>query len=403
MDRTKALQKQCRKAAEVAAPGGPAPAPALLAPGAEEEAGSGEGSPSCQPLRRRDCLGGPGGAVLGPGGQVLGLAVAEERRGWRLADGRVVRKSAEGKKWRWAAKDTEDPSGNMAADSETTLPSQSTGPSPVSSQDSRASPSPAASPLLLPEPSLPLQAAALSGEDKPEFFELEPDEWPEDAQPLAAAGRAPGAAARSERHPDTAILGTCDWLPLQAALCAKASCRDWARALQGRLPLALPPPQADALLRFCLLEVLVCFDDDRLPLPMSAVYSEMRTAARRAVADRAVRAHLEESVLRPLGTACKAQQEEFLRQRRPHHTAWSAELKGSGFKTLKRLGEHFAGERLVEVFRQRWRKRIHHSPNIRTCQEWLLTKVNRQHPSFVEHALWRHHLLPSLTIRDAVC
>jgi len=333
-----------------------------------------------------------GGEIESIDGRPMGCVVGEDKRSWFLADGRSARKAAEGQKWRWAVDcEAEAPSpptatctGGPASDSETTLPSQSPEPSPISSQGSWPWPSPVASPLLLPTPSVPL----------PGLSELEEvaSEAPLRLPPgVAAAGPCEGRG-HDGRLAECTVLGACDRLPLRAVLRALPVCRDWAAALVGYAPLALPPPQADALLQFCLLEVLIAFDDARLPLPMSAVYSEMRAAARRACASPAVRAHLEDSIFRRLGAACKSQQEQFLREGRPHHVAWSADFKGSGFRTLERLAKHFDSERLIEVFHQRWHKRIHHSFNTRTCMEWLLTKVNRRHPLFVQHELWSRGL-----------
>merc|ERR1711974_471450 len=107
--------------------------------------------------------------------------------------------------------------------------------------------------------------------------------------------------------------------------------------------------------------------------------------------DPRARAYLEASIVRDQGPACKAQQQHLLKQGRPHHVCWQAEIKSSGFRSLERLAKHFDGERLIEAFHQRWHKRIHHSPNTRTCMEWLLTKVNRNHPWFVEHERWASH------------
>jgi len=262
---------------------------------------------------------GIGAEIVGMDGLVWGRVVAEERKCWRLADGRVARasKATHGKKWMWAV--VADEALNVSC--------------------------------VRPEQEASNEKGIV---------------WPENV-----------------------ITAVCDWLPLPAALCTKGTAKDWATALTGHLPLVLPPPQTDAFLCFCLLEVLVNFDEDRLPLPVSAVYSEMRSAARRAITNEAYRARLEELILRKLGPACKSQQEKFLQQRRPHHICWDAQLKNSGFKSLQGFARHFASRRLIGIINQRWQKRIHHSPNLMTCQEWLLTKVNRQHPLFVDHEAWR--------------
>jgi len=302
----------------------------------------------------------------------------------------------------------------------------------------------ATSPLLLPAPSAPLAElgelqAGAEAEDE-ECIEVGPAACGIGAEIVGADGKPWGTVVAEERHcwrlargrtakkamegrkwhwaalrpeaapqparrpvrseggewPEVLVLGTCDWLPLESALCAMRTCKDWAAALTDHVPLTLPPPQADALLQFCLLEVLVRFDDDRLPLPISALYSEMRLAERRVATSSVTRRRVEESIFRTLGPAFKSQQEQFLRRRRPHHVAWSAELKNSGFRTLERLAKHFGvgQDRLIEIFHQRWQKQIHHTPNTRTCWEWVLTKVNRQHPLWVEHATWRLEVAP---------
>lgn len=61
-------------------------------------------------------------------------------------------------------------------------------------------------------------------------------------------------------------------------------------------------------------------------------------------------------------------------------------MKSSGFRTLERFSRHFSGERLIETMRQKWRKTIHHSPNVRTCEELLLTRINKRHPLFLSHS-----------------
>eukprot|EP00435_Cladocopium_sp_Y103_P049835 s1553_g15.t1 len=64
------------------------------------------------------------------------------------------------------------------------------------------------------------------------------------------------------------------------------------------------------------------------------------------------------------------------------------DVKTSGHRTLERMARNFHSMDLIEVTKQRWHKRIHHSPNTRTCIELLLTGVNRSHPLFLEHEAW---------------
>jgi len=210
-----------------------------------------------------------------------------------------------------------------------------------------------------------------------------------------------GSSWQDDAAPTTelAITGAFQWLSLQTITCAARVCQCWA-SFATHVPVQLPPPQVDLVLQFCLLEVLADFDDDRLPLPMSAVFGEMCVAARKATACQQRRLQLERQVLRVAGPAYKTQQLEFFKNLRVHHVPWQkacADLRRSGFKTLEKLGKYFHSEKLIDVFHQRWRKQIHHSPNTRTCKEWLLTRVNREHPLFVEHMLWRLTALPEST------
>jgi len=217
-------------------------------------------------------------------------------------------------------------------------------------------------------------------------------QWKVNVSPLAAQNVQPcGEAAADDSEAVLAepfLVHICSWLVLKWAQRALITCRGWKGVLQSRVPLTLPPPQSDALLEFCLLEVLVRFDDARLPLPLSAIYNEMLVAGRRIANDPRSRQHLEASICQFLGPSCKAQQQQFLKDIVPHHIAWSPDVKTAGFRSLERLGKHFHNERLIETYHQTWHKRIHHSPNTRTCQEWLLTLVNRSHKLYTDHLEW---------------
>ncbi|CAK9004434.1 Uncharacterized protein SCF082_LOCUS8179 [Durusdinium trenchii] len=206
-------------------------------------------------------------------GALWGSVVAEEAQGWRLDTGHVAKKASENVQWRWDDVYT-----------------------------------------------IELELEGLS--------DLPP---PEDT-----------AEARRSTH--AVLLHIFQWLSLRSALRASAGTRRWAAGAKAALPVELPPPQVDALLEFCLLQVLQAFDETRLPLPMTAVYAEMRAAGRKAL-----------------------------------------DVKTSGHRSLERMARHFHNLTLVEVTKQRWHKRIHHSPNTRTCVELLLTGVNRSHPLFLEH------------------
>jgi len=246
-------------------------------------------------------------------GRFLGLVVGEDKRSWHLDDGKAVRKAAEGHKWQWVI------TCDTTCDGSTS-----------------------------PERSKEHMAATDS------------DTAAEDLSLPSTANLA---------IPDWVVVAVSNYLPLRYALRLTMSCQTWSSMLQGHIPLALPPSQTDALLVWSLLQVLVCFDDVRLPLPMSAVFGEMRMAARRASLDVATCKHLE----------------GLFQTDRPHHVCWEADIKQSGYKTLDRFAKHFDSKKLIETLRQRWSKKIHHSPNIRTCVELMLTKVNRNHPLFLEH------------------
>lgn len=390
----------------------------------------------------------PGSPMLGVGcdisnlsGRSLGRVVAEERRSWLLANGRTVSKATENRRWRWATPRAGSVSPMLEVDDLGRSARRTSGASHSDGGSGN-------SPFLLPDPALPLPPlealpeASMAPRDAPtrlsatkgvggeivavdgkawglvvaeenNYWRLvdgrlakknsEGRKWRWSSEvPGRIAAVALGAATLEPLLaggglPDHVLKNVSDWLPLRAALRLTMSCRAWAAALVGHLPAVLLPRQVDELLQFCLLEVLVVFDDDRLPLPISAVYGEMRAAARRAVAEPKTRAHLEAYIFRESGRTSKSPQQQPLKESRPHHIFWEAEIKSSGFRTLEKFGKHFGEAKLIETFRQRFHKRIHHSPNTRTCMEWLLTKVNRRHPLFLEHERWAGHADRSAT------
>jgi len=192
-----------------------------------------------------------------------------------------------------------------------------------------------------------------------------------------------------------ALGGAFMWLDALGLIRATKACKSWASLAESQLIGDLPAPQLDAVLQFCLLEVLYDFDDARLPLPMSAIYGEMCHAGRRAFVCHERRTRLEASVFQMLGPANRIQQATFLRDCCPHHVYWALacrEIGKSGYKSLEKFGKHFHTQRLIEHILQRWQKRIHHSRNTRSCMEWLLTKVNREHALYLDHQAWRKSL-----------
>lgn len=394
LHKTKPMQKMCKEAAKLWTPtvraevqvgpqkgrgrgGAPSSVSTAHSEGdAASSRGSGGGRGASRPRAHTLPVGGVSGEnepgvgadIVDMRGRLLGRVTLEEKRGWRLSDGRIAKRTAEGRRWRWSLPPTQVALGLAVAaeessDDDSVAPTVSVAPTPSSSV--------AMSPLMLVQDDVAgINAFALPGPALP----LQPED------DYADYGL-----------PEHELLLVCDWLPLRDALRLASTCRSWTGSLTGHIPLMLPPPQVDALLQFCLLEVLAVFDDDRLPLPISAVYSEMRAVARRVASDPRALAHLEASVCRDLGPASKAQQRCFLREGlgRPHHVRWQAEIKISGFRTLERFAKHFSNERLIKTVLEHWHKRIHHSPNVRKCNEWILAFVHRGHPLFLEHARWR--------------
>lgn len=368
-----------------------------------EASTSGERSSSCEEPRKRDrtsAIDAVGRSIVGIDGRPWGAVVAEEKRSWRLASGRIARKGGEGRKWRWSrsgrttASDTPEESLSSSSGTSTT-PSESTS---LRSRVSCSLHDLSTKELHCDSHSL-TQDGALQHICVCEAAVIErvnaEVEW-EVLKPESSCRAAPWCGPTPARRKadlvalDLWLVPAVDWLHLHGVRTAAAACREWAEALSVRPSLVLPPPQLDELLRFCLLEVLVSLDEARLPLPMTAIYGEMRSAARRAAANPRSRARLEELALAraPLGPSYRSQQKRLIAEGRPHHISWDAEIRSSSFRTVDKFAKHFHGERLIEVFHHRWGKRIHHSPNTRTCKEWLLTRVNHQHPLYSAHRSW---------------
>ncbi|CAK9095084.1 unnamed protein product [Durusdinium trenchii] len=275
------------------------------------------------------------------GGALWGSVVAEEAQGWRLDTGHVAKKASENVQWRWDDVYT-----------------------------------------------IELELEGLSDLPPPE--DTAEDTW--------------------ESLPQAVLLHIFQWLSLRSALRASAGTRRWAAGAKAALPVELPPPQVDALLEFCLLQVLQAFDETRLPLPMTAVYAEMRAAGRKALSSAWATARMESTVLQAVGRSSWSAQQELLAglaegRNHRHHISWMPDVKTSGHRSLERMARHFHNLTLVEVTKQRWHKRIHHSPNTRTCVELLLTGVNRSHPLFLEHEAWalgKQNCMPCPLSADAV-
>lgn len=407
------------------AEGGP---PGSMYPVPREQRKGSKKSAKTKAGRQDLSLQGIGGEVWSSTGESLGCVVAEVRQGWKLADGRVCKINGEGVKWFWtspshAGSEASRTTDDLASQDLGTPLSQLVPDSPAVSEATSVS---IDGRLMLPAPKIPLHGAAVTEVDSApqtdgkrsagarsvgaEIVGLNGESWgvviAEDRHRwFLADGRiarrsneghrwrwASDALAspllvcqeRVECSEEDGMISLAlpligSWLPLSALFRAAASCSSWATVFMENAPLKLSPKQVDAVLQFSLLEVLVSFDDARLPLPMSAVYSEMRSVIKRLASTSTGRSCLEESV-RAQADCDKEPSSDC-----PHHIDWMPEIKGCSFKSLEHFARHYDGLRLIEVFKQRWRKQIHHSPNTRTCIELLLTNVNRQQPLFQEH------------------
>ncbi|CAE8737418.1 unnamed protein product [Polarella glacialis] len=402
---------------------------------------------------------GVGSQIIRVSGKLLGRAVLEEKKSWKLDDGRLAHKSGEGKKWFWALHapppGVSKPSrlrqqrGHLQASEPMPVTSALAGELEVLQQDGDTeqefdpvTPSSSSSPRrpglkveLLPGPGPGLAAftagglppgvsgdiyGLLSGKkwgcmiaEDLKYWKLDTDRFAkksaegikwrwEEAVSGRLVAKGHNVALRVETggnssgwgvSPEVVVTRACDWLPLQSAIASMACCRQWAAALRGRIPLSLPPPQVDLLMQFLLLHVLSTFNTERLPFPMSAIYSQMRVAARQASASIEVRTRLEAMVLKRLGPSCRSQQDKLLDliregKNKPHHVAMVANVKKSSHQTLERFARHFETLRVIQVNYQRPPTSIPPSPNLRTCRELLLTKVNRSHALFLDHKLW---------------
>ncbi|CAJ1345807.1 unnamed protein product [Effrenium voratum] len=341
--------------------------------------------------------------IISLDGKSSSWVISETKKFWKLRDGKVVQKASLGKKWQWSDR-----------------PPQSVSPSSAPS----ACPSPELSFQLPPSYSgkarLGVIIRGMGGASWGRAVAEEPSCWHLDTGHMAKkcaenllwrwddalelelelAGLPDDEAASLwEGLPQAMLLHCCGYLSLRSALPVAATCRRYTEHLAKAVPVELPPPQVDALLEFCLLQVLLGFDEERLPLPVTAIYAEMRGAAKRAVVNAEARLRLESTVLQAVGRSCKAQQKDLLDgfadgRSHPHHVSWMPDVKSSCHRSLERMAKHFHSTNLIEVTKQRWHKRIHHSPNTRTCTELLLIGVNRTHPLFQEHEAWALHTEP---------
>lgn len=190
---------------------------------------------------------------------------------------------------------------------------------------------------------------------------------------------------------DIVLHGAFRFLVLPEILHAGRICRCW-RALTMHVPIEVKPCQAVAVLQFCLLEVLCDYSDSRLPLPWTAVFGDMRRLVRRLYRKPSHCSRLADAASSQLGCTDRIERLRVLQVSFPHHVAWPracSDLRHTGFKTLEKMGRHFQAEQLVEVSMQRWRARVHHTPNMRSCKELMLTHIGWQHPLLMAHIAWR--------------
>lgn len=168
------------------------------------------------------------------------------------------------------------------------------------------------------------------------------------------------------------------WLQVPAVVYAGRSCRSW-RAWSRQLPKQVADPKTmDAMLTFCLLEVLSEFSEARLPFPLTAIYGEMCAKARKVAADAALLDRMARFV-------CCAHPPARAAMDRAQHVIWTLDIKQSSFKNLEKMWRHFHSKRVIEAHQQRWFKSMKNGKNTRTCCEWLLTRVNFEHQALVEH------------------
>merc|ERR1712137_237028 len=195
------------------------------------------------------------------------------------------------------------------------------------------------------------------------------------------------------------LVHVVDFLPAFVVFRFARCCKFWSQLAHRTLITSLPLPQVDALLMFLLMEWLLEFDDSRLPLPLSAVYGEMCAVGRRIVAaDDVSRKHLEMDIFRLIGNTHKCAQQDFLRIQKPHHIVMRADVRQSRFKTLEKMCKRFNSMHIIEIYHARWRKQIQNSKASRTCFEWQLMKVNRQHELFLHHVTQRAYIIERLAL-----
>eukprot|EP00929_Paragymnodinium_shiwhaense_P022226 TRINITY_DN14249_c0_g2_i1.p1 TRINITY_DN14249_c0_g2~~TRINITY_DN14249_c0_g2_i1.p1 ORF type:complete len:354 (-),score=77.34 TRINITY_DN14249_c0_g2_i1:161-1222(-) len=195
----------------------------------------------------------------------------------------------------------------------------------------------------------------------------------------SAAFTSPWQAGNELEAVFTGLFGA---LAVDDVLRSSRCCSAW-HTVAKTIPRRLTNPRVmDALLSFCLVEVLAVFSDDKLPFPLTATYGEMCAVARSLHSRPAVLDRLMLFLSKHLGSSCDVFPN-------PQHVMWSLDVKQSSFKSLEKMWHHFHTSRLLGATRQRWFKRMKNSHNTRTCCEWLLIKVNTEHPLLAEHEFLR--------------
>ncbi|CAK0856760.1 unnamed protein product, partial [Prorocentrum cordatum] len=202
-------------------------------------------------------------------------------------------------------------------------------------------------------------------------------------QELGRELRSPWQESPSDSHSAEVVLSQAfQWLHVPAVVRAGRACRCW-RAWSRQLPTRIADQKTmDAMLTFCLLEVLSEFSDARLPFPLTAVYGEMCAKAREATTVEGLSGRMASFV-------CSAHAPAGARMRHAQHVVWGLDVRQSSFKNLEKMWRHFHSKRLIDAHQQRWYKSMKNGKNTRTCCEWLLTRVNFGHQAFGDYAAAR--------------
>ena len=304
---------------------------------------------------------GIGARVCSPRGFTWGRAVQEFPRSWLLDCGRVAHMRSEGIRWRWAR------------------PAEASPPSrpPGLEHGPVATPGGVAPALYPPAPAPDALSPRLNATRR--GFSSRPD-------PCAVSGLdTPGSTVLQPpptpfaRLPASAIRLACGWTELRPALRMAVTCRKCASALAGVVPAHLPPTLARLFLEHCLPRALEAVTADRLPLPLSAFWSDLRDSASRAAAHSAGRAALATAIAARATTRSLSRPRPLQLWAVAHHVAWVLDLRRLRFRNLKSLGRWLVRAGLLTVSRRR-RRGAPHDHHARGDGEWSVVTVHRAHP-----------------------